>query len=162
MSSSDDEEHRPLSENEPLSPGFEMKYSPLRGERGEKGETGETGAPGPQGIRGLLSRAQARAVVYLFIVGALICAACLAGLLHYAGKLDSQQRTVAAEQRELTTEQHVLTADVKANNQERCAILEEVVAIPVPHPVTGNPSREWESKFQAIERARARELGCGP
>lgn len=152
--SSDDEEHRPLSEHDPLSPGFEMRYAALRGEKGEKGDTG------PQGIRGLLSRTQGRAVVYLFILGAVLGVASLAGLLHYAGELSSQQRTVATEQRELVTEQHNLTAAVKTNNAERCAILEEVVAIPVPHPVAGNPSREWESKFQALEATRGHELGC--
>ena len=157
-----DQERRPLSEDAPLSSGFKMRYSSLRGEKGETGETGQTGERGPQGIRGLLSRKQARAVVYLFILGALIGVACLAGLLHYAGEVSGQQRTVSREQRELVTEQRELAAATRANNADRCTTLEEVVAIPVPHPVAANPSREWAAAFERIERARGRQLGCKP
>ena len=49
MSSSDEEPVRPLSEHEPLSEGFEMKFSTLRGERGVQGDKGDKGDQGDRG-----------------------------------------------------------------------------------------------------------------
>ena len=49
---------------------------------------------------------------------------------------------------------------VQGNNQTRCASVEADATIPLPHPVAGNPSREWEAAFEAIQRARAKQLGC--
>ena len=83
MSSSDEEPVRPLSEHEPLSEGFEMKFSALRGERGVQGDKGDKGDEGKVGPR--LPKRQARAVVYLFIVAAVVGIAALAGLLHDIG-----------------------------------------------------------------------------
>lgn len=157
MSSSDDEEHRPLSETGPLSEGFEMKFSALRGEKGDQGERGAEGKAGPR-----LPKRQARAVVYLFIVAALVGIAALAGLLHLAGEVSQQQQAVAQQQQQVAREQRELDAQQKANKADRCTTVEEIAAIPVPHPVKGNPSREWESKYEGIEAARGKQLGCKP
>jgi hypothetical protein len=120
--------------------------------RGEKGDKGSRGDKGDRGERGMPA-AQRRAIVYLFVVGALVGAACLGGLAYFASRLESQQQAVVREQRELS-------AATAANNRERCTSLEQVAAIPVPHPVAGNPSREWEARFEAIQGARARQLDC--
>ena len=50
---------------------------------------------------------------------------------------------------------------VNSNDQQRCASVEADATIPLPEPVAGNPSRLWESRFEAIQQARARQLGCG-
>jgi hypothetical protein len=124
-----DQEHRPLSEEGPLSPGFEMRYGTLRG---EKGERGEQGAQGKASTR--LPLPQARAIIFLLLLNLLLIGAGFFGLIHY----------------------------VRAGNSDRCTSLEQVVAIPVPRPVAGNPSREFDARFEAIEQRRARELGCRP
>jgi hypothetical protein len=81
-----------------------------------------------------LPAGQARAVIYLFLLNVVLFGLCFAGLIHY----------------------------VKAGNSDRCTTLQQVIAIPVPTPVAGNPSREWESTYEAIDRQRARQLGCRP
>jgi hypothetical protein len=119
----------------------EMVVRGQRGAKGQQGEQGDAGEAGQQGERGeqgkvgaRLPAGQARALIYLFILNILFVAACFAGLVHY----------------------------VHATDQERCTTLEQIVSIPVPHPVVGNPSREWESRFETIERERGRQLGCRP
>ena len=103
-----------------------------RGEQGKRGERGERGKEGEPSTR--LPVSQARAVVYLFVLNLLLFGACFWGLVHYA----------------------------QAGNADRCTTLQQIEAIPVPQPVAGNPSREWESKYEQITRARGRELGCTP
>lgn len=130
-----DEPERSLSEEGPLSAGFEMRYGGRRGEKGDAGRRGEAGERGERGKTGArLPAGQARAVVYLFLLNLLFVGACFAGLVYY----------------------------VHATDQERCTTLEQIVAIPVPTPVAGNPSREFEARFEAIERERGRQLGCRP
>jgi hypothetical protein len=108
------------------------------GQQGEQGDAGEAGQRGERGERGTASArlpaAQARAVVYLFLLDLLFVAACFAGLVYY----------------------------VHATDQERCTTLEQIVSIPVPHPVVGNPSRQFDAHLEAIERERGRQLGCRP
>ena len=146
--------------------GMEMLFHGARGQRGETGETGADGPPGPKGDEGKagpqLPQRQARAVVYLFILGALIGVVCLAGLLHLAGEVSQQQHAVAQQQQQVAREQRELDAQQTANKADRCTTVEEIAAIPVPHPVAGNPSREWESKYEGIEAARGKQLGCKP
>lgn len=50
---------------------------------------------------------------------------------------------------------------VASNSQQRCSSLLADASIPLPHPIAGNPSREWESAFEKNAAARARQLGCG-
>lgn len=95
-----------------------------------RGEKGDKGERGKPGPR--LPPGVARALVLLFVLNLLLLAAVFFGLIHY----------------------------VRAGDADRCTTLEEVVAIPVPRPVAHNPSREWESKFEAIEAKRGRQLGC--
>lgn len=52
------------------------------------------------------------------------------------------------------------THAIRANNQQRCSSLTQTADIPLPHPIAGNPSREWEAAFEKIERQRAQRLGC--
>jgi hypothetical protein len=49
---------------------------------------------------------------------------------------------------------------VNSDNQQRCASVLADATIPLPHPIAGNPSREWEAAFEANARHRARQLGC--
>lgn len=109
-----------------------MRYAGQRGEKGEAGTAGKRGEQGKAGPR--LGAGQARAVIYLFVVNVLFVAACFIGLIHY----------------------------VHSTDQERCTTLEQIVSIPVPHPLIGNPSRQFEARFEAIERERGRQLGCKP
>ena len=51
---------------------------------------------------------------------------------------------------------------IRSNTQVRCTSLMAEATIPLPQPVTGNPSREWEAHFEALQTARARHLGCTP
>lgn len=51
---------------------------------------------------------------------------------------------------------------VSANDQQRCSSLLADASIPLPHPIAGNPSREWEAAFEANAALRARQLGCRP
>jgi hypothetical protein len=50
---------------------------------------------------------------------------------------------------------------VQQNHQKYCDSLGQVAHIPVPHPVAGNPSREFAAALEADFRKRDRELGCG-
>ena len=122
------------------------------------GRSGRAGGKGEPSTR--LPITQARAVVYLFILAALVGIACLAGLLHYAGELSGQQRTVSREQRELGIEQRELTAVTNTQNADRCDILDLYAAIPLP--AAASQAREWETRYEAITRERARQLGCKP
>lgn len=47
---------------------------------------------------------------------------------------------------------------VREDGQQRCGAVEAGATIPLPPP--GNPSRAWEARFEAIQQARARQLGC--
>lgn len=104
----------------------------VRGQRGEKGRQGEKGDKGEPSSR--LPIGQARAVVYLFLLNLVFVGLCFWGLVH------SEQSSA----------------------RDRCTTLNQVVAIPVPTPVAGNPSREFDARFEAIERERGRQLGCKP
>ena len=96
-----------------------------------RGPRGKQGNPGPRGKQGL-SRPVRRAIVFLFILNfALI----IAGYLF-------------------------LSHAVKGNNQVRCQSLAATAAIPVPVPLTDNPSRQWVAKYSLITRKRGLELGC--
>ena len=46
---------------------------------------------------------------------------------------------------------------VNADNQQRCTSVLADATIPLP----GGPSRAWAARFEAVQRARARQLGCG-
>jgi hypothetical protein len=97
----------------------------------QQGQRGRQGEKGERGERGL-PRAQRRAVIYLFLLNVLFVAACFAGLVHY----------------------------VRSSEQERCASLAQIITIPIPVPVTGNPSRQAWASFEAVERRRGHQLGC--
>ncbi len=102
-----------------------------QGPQGEQGETGQQGERGETGAPGL-SRATRRAVVFLVTLSLLLAAANMLWTAHV----------------------------VNAGNQQRCASIEADATIPVPQPVAGNPSREFDAKYEAIERHRARQLHC--
>lgn len=102
-------------------------------ERLPAGPKGDKGKQGERGERGL-PRGQARAVVYLFLLNTVFLVAGFFWLAHI---------------------EHV-------NDQQRCTSIEQATRIPVPHPVAGNPSREWEAQYEAIQAARGRQLGCRP
>ena len=46
---------------------------------------------------------------------------------------------------------------VREDNQQRCSTVVADATIPLP----SGPSRAWEARFEAIQAARARQLGCG-
>ena len=103
----------------------------VRGPRGHPGRQGNQGNRGEQGAPGL-SIPVRRALVFLFILNVALAVANLLWTSH----------------------------EVMGNNQTRCGVVVAYATIPLPHPVAGNPSREWEAQFEAISRARARQLGC--
>ena len=45
---------------------------------------------------------------------------------------------------------------VRAGDRQRCASIVADATIPLP----AGPSRAWEARFEAIQAARARQLGC--
>lgn len=92
---------------------------------------GPKGDKGEPGDRGM-SPAQRRAFTYLALVVLVYCALLGFGLFHY----------------------------VRANAQSRCASVLAEATIPLPHPITGNPSRIWEAHFEQLQAKRARDLGC--
>jgi hypothetical protein len=94
-----DEEHRPLSEETPLSPGFEMRYDTLRGEQGIKGDTGARGATGARGETGpVLTRRKAWAVVYLFALAVFLSGTGLFWINHEVrAQFAAQQRQEQAQ-----------------------------------------------------------------
>jgi Collagen triple helix repeat (20 copies) len=102
-----------------------------QGQAGEQGAQGKRGAQGEHGVAGL-SRPVRRALVFLFVLCVALAAANMLWTAHA----------------------------VNADNQQQCASLEAVARIPVPQPVAGNPSRLWDSRYEAIERQRARQLHC--
>ena len=103
--------------------------------RGPKGEQGTRGPRGP-----------VRTVAYLFI----LCFLLIVVVLVY----------VAHEQQAIVAAQKAIAQESRTNNQQRCASIAQIAAIPVPQPVAGNPSRMWESRYEAIQVARGRQLGC--
>jgi hypothetical protein len=106
----------------------------------EAGERIQGLATGPKGERGEpgrgLPRAVARSVAYLFFLAALFSVASYV-ILH-----------------------HEIVVAVQGQVQQRCASVLAEAHIPLPHPITGNPSRIWEAKFEELQAQRARDLGC--
>ena len=96
------------------------------------GERGATGERGPQGAPGKIPAPIRAAFAYLFVLMFVLIGLSFAGIWYY----------------------------VHENNQQRCGGIAEQVAIPIPVPTAGNPSREWEAKFSKIERHRGAQLGC--
>ncbi len=45
---------------------------------------------------------------------------------------------------------------VREDNQQKCASVVADATIPLP----AGPSRTWDARFEAIQKARARQLGC--
>jgi hypothetical protein len=93
---------------------------------------GPQGQRGPRGRRGPESARRMPSVAYLFLLN---CALILAGYFFLA---------------------HA----VRTDSQQRCGGISQQVAIPVPVPTAGNPSRAWVARFSQIERQRGAELGC--
>ena len=151
-----DEEHRPLSEHGPLSPGFEMRYETLRGEKGEQGEPGERGEQGEQGNEATrLPVSQGRAVVYMFILAVLLSLVCLAGLVYYGHRLSGQQQQVSQQQQAVVRQQREFLASQQAGSKKTCDTIIQITGIPAARGA-------WAARFEAIERNRLRELGCKP
>jgi hypothetical protein len=155
-----DEENRPLSEDGPLSPGFEMHYDTLRGEQGIKGETGERGETGKPG--GRLPAVQARAIVYLFVINLIFVIACLGAFIHYAAStraaLLHQQQTYEAGQRHEQAEQRAAGAQVI---RKLCTTFGELAANkpPAGNPDT-NPSRGYDQRNHRILDGVGPDIGC--
>lgn len=49
--------------------------------------------------------------------------------------------------------------EVQVNNRARCDTVLATATIPLP---AGGPARQWAAAFEAIQQARARQLGCKP
>lgn len=99
-------------------------------QRGPKGDKGDQGDPGKRGEP--LNRAARRSLIFLFVLAMLIGAANLLWTSHV----------------------------VQADNQQKCASVEQLAHIPIPQPVAGNPSREFAAALENVYRARAAQLGC--
>lgn len=100
------------------------------GPAGPKGDPGQRGATGRRGQG--MSGPQRRAFTYLTVVVLVYCALLGVALVHY----------------------------VNVNAGQRCASTEADARIPLTYPIAGNPSREWDYRFEQIAKQRARYLGC--
>jgi hypothetical protein len=103
----------------------------VQGVQGAQGNQGNQGNRGEQGTAGL-STSVRRAILFLFALNVLLAGANMLWTAH----------------------------SVSTGNQQRCASIEADATIPLPHPIAGNPSREWEAAFEANAQARARQLHC--
>ena len=128
---------------------MEQVFAMTRGPKGDKGETGPR-----------LPASERRAVVTLFTLGACLAAVCILGIAHYARQLHREQQIVAAQQRAIERQGRQIAAQQAAENRIRCTSIAQVTTIPVPRPVAGNPSREWEAAYEHIQRNRGIQLGC--
>jgi hypothetical protein len=90
-----------------------------------------------------LSPALRRALTWLFAVLFALVALAFAGL--YLQQRQSQE---------------AIARVARVADEQRCGALVQQVAIPVPVPTAGNPSRAWVARFSQIERQRGAELGC--
>jgi hypothetical protein len=96
-----------------------------------KGVKGDKGAKGDRGERGMPA-GQRRAIVYLFVLPVVFIAV---GFFWLAR----------------------IQYD---NDHERCGSITQIVAIPIPVPTQGNPSREAWARFEQVERQRGTQLHC--
>jgi hypothetical protein len=148
-----DEEHRPLSEETPLSPGFEMRYDTLRGEQGIKGETGARGATGATGPA--LTRRKAWAVVYLFGLAFLLSVTSLFWINH---EVRADETAQAAQQRQ---EQAAQRKAGLAIEQAICTDMGTMARIPPPTGnASANPSRAYEQDEHRAWAGLYAGLGC--
>lgn len=46
------------------------------------------------------------------------------------------------------------------DNRARCNSIVQSLHNPVPRPILGNPSREWEYRNEVIQYGRGRQIGC--
>jgi hypothetical protein len=114
------------------------------GPRGPKGEHGEQGAQGAQGKTGeALSPALRRALCWLFAALFALVVLCFAAVY-------LQQRSSDA----------ALLRLQRANEQQWCGSISQIVHIPVPVPTADNPSRVTWARYEQITRHRGMELGC--
>lgn len=113
--------------------GMENMEALWRGQKGDKGDKGQRGLP----------QGQARAIVYLFVL-------CIALFLVLGVGLFHQQSVF---------QQRISQADAH-NARIRCQAIAQIVAIPVPSPVAGNPSRMWEASYEHVQRQRGIAAGC--
>ena len=128
---------------------MEQVFAMARGPKGDKGETGPR-----------LPASERRAVVTLFTLGACLAAVCILGIAHYARQLHREQQIVAAQQAAIERQGRQIAAQQAAVNRIRCTSIALVTTIPVPRPLAGNPSREWEAAYELIQRNRGIQLGC--
>jgi hypothetical protein len=106
-----------------MSEGMEAIFKGAKGEKGDRGEKG----------RGL-ARGQARAIVYLFVVGFLMAGACLLFTVH----------------------------EIDANNAKWCATIDLLDAQRPPSGnAAANPSRAYEQRIGADFHRLRSQLGCG-
>ena len=97
-----------------------------------RGERGAKGDKGERGLTGGLSAKVQRALLFLFLLPSLIAVIAVYGVIRQD----------------------------QASSRVRCESLAQVVSIPVPVPVTDNPSREWVARYSQIQRQRGEQLGC--
>lgn len=152
-----DAEHRPPSEESPLSPGFEMRYDTLRGAKGETGQRGERGAPGAEGPQGepFLTSRKAWAVVYLFALAVLLSVVALFWINHEV------RTTEAAQQRQQLAQQRAERQAGLLVEHKICQTLASLAALkpPAGNPRT-NPSRAFDDSLHSTLDGLGPDLGC--
>jgi hypothetical protein len=154
--------------------GAEALFTGEKGDKGDAGPTGAKGARGARGEKGLPVR-QRRAIVFLFILAVLLAAACLAGLVHYAGNLSAEQRAVASQQRTLAGQQKAVAREQQELRQagqasrrqgkliedKICTTMGRLAALtPPPGNPAANPSRAYEDKLHATLDQLGPDLRC--
>ncbi|HEY6493313.1 MAG TPA: hypothetical protein VIZ43_08580 [Trebonia sp.] len=129
-----------------MNPGDE-RIGPAEAQwRGQRGAKGDTGQPG-------LSPSVRRGLVGLFALCAVLAAIAALSQVRADIKLNRQQQAISRQQREIDAQ------DRKAA-RIRCGSIEQIVSIPIPVPVTDNPSRQWVLRYAEIQRNRGMKLGC--
>jgi hypothetical protein len=129
-----------------------------RGPQGAQGQAGQAGVQGRPGTG--LPRSQRVAITWMFAVCMIFVGVLFLGLFHYARELAGQQHVVAAQQQSIDRQQRELNKAVTANLRQRCTSVLQDATIPITHPIANNPSREWEARFEQIDRQRAAQLHC--
>jgi hypothetical protein len=148
----------PPQDSDPQRESMEQIVALPRGPQGEQGNAGAAGARGRPGTG--LPKAQRQAITWMFAFCVVLVVATFLGLFHYAGALAGQQHVVARQERALDRQQRELDDATAASIRQRCISIEQDATIPITHPIAGNPSREWEAAYEAIDRRRGVQLHC--
>ena len=102
---------------------------------------------------GIRWRAHIRSIAYLVVLTLVLASV---SIWWNARATQTADRAIQTADRAIQTAERA----IETNLQQRCSSITQDASIPLPHPIAGNPSREWEADFEAIARNRAGQLHC--